>query len=159
MEDNQRRTSFVGTTYWMAPEVILCETSKDHPYGCKADIWSLGITCIEMAQMEPPHHNMQPHRVMFRVQAADPPTLLQPNEWSEQFNNFLDRCLVKNMDERWDVAQLLTHPFICSADDPRPLVRLVRERITSGGGMEVAENNTFHSTLYGLDAGIFPAWH
>ncbi|KAI3414006.1 hypothetical protein GPALN_011472 [Globodera pallida] len=154
MEDNQRRTSFVGTTYWMAPEVILCETSKDHPYGCKADIWSLGITCIEMAQTEPPHHNMQPNRVVFRVQAADPPTLLQPNEWSQQFNNFLNRCLVKNMDERWDVAQLLTHPFICSADDPRPIVRLVRER-RMVDDTDMADYNDEDATLNGLDPDIF----
>uniref|UniRef100_A0A674D075 non-specific serine/threonine protein kinase n=1 Tax=Salmo trutta TaxID=8032 RepID=A0A674D075_SALTR len=63
----QRRDSFIGTPYWMAPEVVMCETFKDRPYDYKADIWSLGVTLIEMAQIEPPNHEMNPMRVLLKI--------------------------------------------------------------------------------------------
>uniref|UniRef100_A0AAR2JQQ6 non-specific serine/threonine protein kinase n=1 Tax=Pygocentrus nattereri TaxID=42514 RepID=A0AAR2JQQ6_PYGNA len=76
----QRRDSFIGTPYWMAPEVVMCETSKDRPYDYKADIWSLGVTLIELAQVEPPNHEMNPMRVLLKIAKADPPTLMQPSK-------------------------------------------------------------------------------
>ncbi|XP_072488110.1 STE20-like serine/threonine-protein kinase [Notamacropus eugenii] len=77
----QRRASFIGTPYWMAPEVIQCETSKEAPYDYKADIWSLGITLIEMAEMEPPHHELNPMRVLLKIHKSPPPTLRHPQQW------------------------------------------------------------------------------
>lgn len=65
----------------MAPEVVMCETMKDTPYDYKADIWSLGITLIEMAQIEPPHHELNPMRVLLKIAKSDPPTLLTPSKW------------------------------------------------------------------------------
>ena len=65
----------------MAPEVVMCETMKDTPYDYKADIWSLGITLIEMAQIEPPHHELNPMRVLLKIAKSDPPTLLSPSPW------------------------------------------------------------------------------
>ncbi|GAB0192069.1 STE20-like serine/threonine-protein kinase [Grus japonensis] len=103
----QRRDSFIGTPYWMAPEVVMCETSKDRPYDYKADIWSLGITLIEMAQIEPPHHELNPMRVLLKIAKSDPPTLAQPSKWSSDFKDFLKKCLEKNVDARWSATQLL----------------------------------------------------
>lgn len=65
----------------MAPEVIMCETSKDNPYTTKADIWSLGITLIEAAEMEPPHHSLNPMRVLLKITKSPPPTLSNPRQW------------------------------------------------------------------------------
>lgn len=65
----------------MAPEVVLCETFRDNPYDYKADIWSLGITLIELAEMDPPNHEMTPMRVLLKIQKQDPPTLSQPSKW------------------------------------------------------------------------------
>lgn len=65
----------------MAPEVVMCETMKDTPYDYKADIWSLGITLIEMAQIEPPHHELNPMRVLLKIAKSDPPTLNCPSKW------------------------------------------------------------------------------
>lgn len=65
----------------MAPEVVQCETSKENPYGYKADIWSLGITLIEMAEMEPPYHELNPLRVLLRIAKSQPPTLRHPKRW------------------------------------------------------------------------------
>ncbi|KAA0717945.1 STE20-like serine/threonine-protein kinase [Triplophysa tibetana] len=100
----QRRDSFIGTPYWlvaqlirsheidrqrmlsvivMAPEVVMCETSKDRPYDYKADIWSLGITLIELAQIEPPNHEMNPMRVLLKIAKSDPPTLASPSRCSQ----------------------------------------------------------------------------
>lgn len=65
----------------MAPEVVMCETSKDRPYDYKADIWSLGVTLIELGQIEPPNHEMNPMRVLLKIAKSDPPTLMQPSRW------------------------------------------------------------------------------
>lgn len=65
----------------MAPEVVMCETTKDAPYDYKADIWSLGIALIELAQIEPPHHELNPMRVLLKIAKSEPPTLEQPHKW------------------------------------------------------------------------------
>uniref|UniRef100_A0A8C8A324 non-specific serine/threonine protein kinase n=1 Tax=Oryzias sinensis TaxID=183150 RepID=A0A8C8A324_9TELE len=123
----QRRDSFIGTPYWMAPEVVMCETSKDRPYDYKADIWSLGVTLIELAQIEPPNHEMNPMRVLLKIAKSDPPTLMQPSRWSPEFSDFLKRCLDKNVENRWTTAQLLQHPFVSSVTDSKPLRELIAE--------------------------------
>uniref|UniRef100_A0A3Q2NQU8 non-specific serine/threonine protein kinase n=1 Tax=Fundulus heteroclitus TaxID=8078 RepID=A0A3Q2NQU8_FUNHE len=123
----QRRDSFIGTPYWMAPEVVMCETSKDRPYDYKADIWSLGVTLIELAQIEPPNHEMNPMRVLLKIAKSEPPTLMQPSRWSSEFNDFLRRALDKNVDNRWSSTQLLQHPFVTSVTDSRPLRELIAE--------------------------------
>ncbi|XP_068452565.1 STE20-like serine/threonine-protein kinase [Clinocottus analis] len=123
----QRRDSFIGTPYWMAPEVVMCETSKDRPYDYKADIWSLGVTLIELAQIEPPNHEMNPMRVLLKIAKADPPTLMQPSRWSPEFSDFLKRCLDKHVDNRWSPTQLLQHSFVSGVTDSRPLRELIAE--------------------------------
>ncbi|KAM9726532.1 STE20-like serine/threonine-protein kinase isoform 2-T2 [Menidia menidia] len=123
----QRRDSFIGTPYWMAPEVVMCETSKDRPYDYKADIWSLGVTLIELAQIEPPNHEMNPMRVLLKIAKSEPPTLMHPSRWSPEFKDFLRKALDKNVDNRWSAAQLLRHPFVTSVTDSKPLRELIAE--------------------------------
>uniref|UniRef100_A0AAY4BL51 non-specific serine/threonine protein kinase n=1 Tax=Denticeps clupeoides TaxID=299321 RepID=A0AAY4BL51_9TELE len=123
----QRRDSFIGTPYWMAPEVVMCETSKDRPYDYKADIWSLGVTLIELAQIEPPNHELNPMRVLLKIAKSEPPTLMQPSKWSPEFRDFLKKALDKSVDNRWSTAQLLQHPFVLSVVDNKPLRELIAE--------------------------------
>ncbi|XP_063047527.1 STE20-like serine/threonine-protein kinase isoform X2 [Engraulis encrasicolus] len=123
----QRRDSFIGTPYWMAPEVVMCETSKDRPYDFKADIWSLGVTLIEMAEIEPPNHELNPMRVLLKIAKSEPPSLMKPSRWSAEFKDFLRKCLDKNMDNRWNTAQLLQHPFVVNVVDSKPMRELIAE--------------------------------
>uniref|UniRef100_A0A8C1UXH2 non-specific serine/threonine protein kinase n=1 Tax=Cyprinus carpio TaxID=7962 RepID=A0A8C1UXH2_CYPCA len=123
----QRRDSFIGTPYWMAPEVVMCETSKDRPYDYKADIWSLGVTLIELAQIEPPNHEMNPMRVLLKIAKSEPPTLAIPSRWSPEFSDFLRKALDKNVDNRWNALQLLQHPFVSNVMDNKPLRELIAE--------------------------------
>ncbi|XP_054424023.1 serine/threonine-protein kinase 10 [Pteronotus mesoamericanus] len=123
----QKRDSFIGTPYWMAPEVVMCETMKDTPYDYKADIWSLGITLIEMAQIEPPHHELNPMRVLLKIAKSEPPTLLTPSKWSAEFRDFLKTALDKNPETRPSAAQLLEHPFVSSVTSNKALRELVAE--------------------------------
>ncbi|XP_056592916.1 serine/threonine-protein kinase 10 [Triplophysa dalaica] len=123
----QKRSTFIGTPYWMAPEVIMCETSKDNQYSCKADIWSLGITLIEAAEMEPPHHSLNPMRVLLKITKSQPPMLSNPRRWSSHFQDFLRRTLQKNPEARWGAQQLLAHPFAYAGRDGRALKELIAE--------------------------------
>uniref|UniRef100_A0A7N8WPH0 non-specific serine/threonine protein kinase n=1 Tax=Mastacembelus armatus TaxID=205130 RepID=A0A7N8WPH0_9TELE len=107
----QRRDSFIGTPYWMAPEVVMCETSKDRPYDYKADIWSLGVTLIELAQIEPPNHEMNPMRVLLKIAKSEPPTLMQPSR-CRSYYFFLSRQ---------------QHSFVSSMTDNKPLRELIAE--------------------------------
>uniref|UniRef100_A0A4W6EMN5 non-specific serine/threonine protein kinase n=1 Tax=Lates calcarifer TaxID=8187 RepID=A0A4W6EMN5_LATCA len=135
----QRRDSFIGTPYWMAPEVVMCETMKDAPYDYKADIWSLGITLIELAQIEPPHHELNPMRVLLKIAKSEPPTLEQPHKWSQEFKDFLRKSLDKNPETRPTAAQLMEHPFVRSVTSNRPLRELVAE--AKAEVMEEIEDN------------------
>jgi len=126
-DENQKRGTFIGTPYWMAPEVVFCETFRDQPYDFKVDIWSLGISLIEFAQMEPPYHEMSPMRVLLRIQKSDPPHLDRPSKWSSEFNDFIRICLTKDPNQRPTAGQLLEHPFVRNALDPKPILDLLTE--------------------------------
>ncbi|KAJ3070091.1 Mitogen-activated protein kinase kinase kinase kinase 3 [Podochytrium sp. JEL0797] len=105
-----KRKTFIGTPYWMAPEVITSEDQGTR-YDSKADIWSLGITAIEMAECKPPMFEMHPLRVLFLIHKLDPP-VLQSAHWSSEFRHFLSVCLEKDPEVRWDADKLLNHPFL-----------------------------------------------
>ncbi|CAH1173549.1 unnamed protein product [Phaedon cochleariae] len=123
----QKHDTFIGTPYWMAPEVVLCETFRDNPYDYKVDIWSMGITLIEFAQMEPPNHEMSPMRVLLKIQKSEPPKLEQPSKWSKEFNDFLLKALIKDPQKRPNCEELLKHPFINCTLDSKPLKDLLLE--------------------------------
>lgn len=111
----------------MAPELVLCETFRDNPYDYKVDIWSLGITLIEFAQMEPPNSEMSPMRVLLKIQKSEPPKLDQPSKWSKDFNEFLSKSLIKDPQQRPSTEHLLSLPFICGTLDSKPIKDLLLE--------------------------------
>lgn len=111
----------------MAPELVLCETFRDNPYDYKVDIWSLGITMIEFAQMEPPNSEMSPMRVLLKIQKSEPPKLDQPSKWSKDFNDFLAKVLIKDPSQRPDTDVLIGLPFINRDLDPKPIRDLLLE--------------------------------
>ncbi|XP_021707236.1 serine/threonine-protein kinase 10 isoform X2 [Aedes aegypti] len=123
----QKHDTFIGTPYWMAPELVLCETFRDNPYDFKVDIWSLGITLIEFAQMEPPNSEMSPMRVLLKIQKSEPPKLDQPSKWSKSFNEFLAKALVKDPQQRPSTDVLMGHPFIAGNLDSKPIKDLLLE--------------------------------
>lgn len=123
----QKHDTFIGTPYWMAPELVLCETFRDNPYDYKVDIWSLGITLIEFAQMEPPNSEMSPMRVLLKIQKSEPPKLDHPSKWSKEFNDFLTKSLVKDPQQRPTTDVLLSLPFISGNLDCKPIKDLLLE--------------------------------
>jgi serine/threonine protein kinase len=119
-----KRNTVIGTPYWMAPEVI-----QESGYGVSADIWSLGITCIEMAQGYPPYNNIHPMRAIFVIPSRPPPTLEQKEKFSDEFNEFIALCLVKKPEERMTATQLLETPFIKHAKSEVILEGIINEAI------------------------------
>ncbi|GMH62032.1 hypothetical protein TrST_g14162 [Triparma strigata] len=122
--DATKRTSVVGTPYWMAPELI-----RGHDYGCEIDVWSLGITAIEMAEGEPPMMREPPLRALLMITVKPSPTLKQPERYSPTFNHFLSKCLNTNASERPSAEQLLLHPFIASASTNEEFATFATETI------------------------------
>ncbi|XP_063511841.1 misshapen-like kinase 1 isoform X24 [Pongo pygmaeus] len=106
-----RRNTFIGTPYWMAPEVIACDENPDATYDYRSDIWSLGITAIEMAEGAPPLCDMHPMRALFLI-PRNPPPRLKSKKWSKKFIDFIDTCLIKTYLSRPPTEQLLKFPFI-----------------------------------------------
>ncbi|XP_070409343.1 myosin-IIIa isoform X1 [Nothobranchius furzeri] len=110
-----RRNTSVGTPFWMAPEVIACEQQLDSTYDARCDVWSLGITAIELGDGDPPLSDLHPMRALFKIPRNPPPTLHQPELWSHDFNDFICKCLIKDFELRPNVLDLLQHVFIKQA--------------------------------------------
>lgn len=118
-EERKKRTTCVGTPYWMAPELI-----RQSEYDYKVDLWSVGILAIECAEWEPPHMDEKPLRAMFLITTQPPPKLQSPDKWSPEFNDFISWCLVLNPARRASASQLLSHPFLQKAAQGAEVARL-----------------------------------
>uniref|UniRef100_A0A8C6Q6N2 non-specific serine/threonine protein kinase n=1 Tax=Nothobranchius furzeri TaxID=105023 RepID=A0A8C6Q6N2_NOTFU len=122
------RNTFIGTPYWMAPEVIACEDNPKATYGCKSDLWSLGITAIEMAEGAPPLCDLHPMRALFLIPRNPPPRLGSKAKWTKKFHAFIECVLVKDHEQRYSTDQILMHPFLLIPNE-RQIVNQLKDHI------------------------------
>ena len=131
--EQSKRTSVVGTPYWMAPELI-----RGMNYDDKVDIWSLGITILEMTDGEPPLLREPPLRALLLITINDPPTVKDTSKWSTALQHFLSNCLKVSPKERASAAQLLSHPFLNTACTKEEFSQYVETRLAANRARKAA---------------------
>jgi len=119
-QQKSKRNTIVGTPYWMAPELI-----RGQEYDQKVDIWSLGIMAMEMAEGEPPYMDFPPLRALFLITTKGIPPLKEQEKWSQPFQDFVAKCLNKEVDQRQSASEMLKHPFLKTASKPEEFVPIV----------------------------------
>lgn len=127
-----KRNTVIGTPFWMAPEVI-----EEIGYDCVADIWSLGITALEMAEGKPPYGDIHPMRAIFMIPTKPPPSFREIDRWMPEFIDFVSLCLVKNPEERATATDLLQHEFVKNAKPNSILTIMIAE------AKEIRENQSY----------------
>ncbi|XP_060711876.1 mitogen-activated protein kinase kinase kinase kinase 5-like isoform X1 [Hemiscyllium ocellatum] len=137
-----RRMSFIGTPYWMAPEVAAVEFKGGYNELC--DIWAVGITAIELAELQPPMFDVHPLRVLFLMSKSgyQPPKLKDKAKWSAAFHNFAKLTLTKNPKKRPAASKMLTHQFVAQPGLSRVLVHELIDKL---------RNPEKHTSLQELD--------
>uniref|UniRef100_A0A452QQU9 Mitogen-activated protein kinase kinase kinase kinase n=1 Tax=Ursus americanus TaxID=9643 RepID=A0A452QQU9_URSAM len=135
-----KRKSFIGTPYWMAPEVAAVERKGGYNQLC--DLWAVGITAIELAELQPPMFDLHPMRALFLMTKSNfqPPKLKDKMKWSNSFHHFVKMALTKNPKKRPTAEKLLQHPFVT-----QPLTRSLAIELLD------KVNNPDHSTYHDFD--------
>lgn len=147
-----RRNTSVGTPYWMAPEVIACEQQLDQSYDSRCDVWSIGITAIELAEGDPPLSDIHPMRALFQIPRNPPPCLTKPEVYSSHLSDFVAECLVKDLEQRPFARHLIKHPLLRDVDSFAAKMRqelsveIQRQRM-NGRSWRTAEATTKHGKL------------
>ncbi|KAG7210389.1 hypothetical protein KM043_011922 [Ampulex compressa] len=147
-----RKNSSVGTPYWMAPEVIACEQQLNSSYDSRCDVWSVGITAIELAEGNPPLSELHPMRALFQIPRNPPPALKNPDIHTADLQDFIAECLVKDLEHRPFVSELKEHPLLTNVESVVEKVReelraLICRQRTEGRVFRLPEVTTRHGKL------------
>jgi serine/threonine protein kinase len=121
-QQKSKRNTIVGTPYWMAPELI-----RGQEYDQKVDIWSLGIMAMEMAEGEPPYMDFPPLRALFLITTKGIPPLKEQEKWSQPFQDFVAKCLNKEVEQRQTATEMLKHPFLRTASKPEEFTPIIEQ--------------------------------
>jgi len=134
-KSKSKRNSVIGTPYWMAPEMI-----KGEEYDTSVDIWSLGITVMEMAESEPPYMEHPPIRAVYYIVNKGVPTLKDKDKWSQEIKDFISFILVKDPKQRPKAEELLVHPFLSKACSTKVIADLIRRTEVIKKGLYKVKN-------------------